>query len=329
MATLIIPSNENGMVFDQAMNGVIAQAVAVVPFGFEDVILYSHGWSTNADSALDDYAMFSVGLSRRLLLAQEADKDILRFAPRPSIDIGIHWPSEITEDPQSPLNDLQLFTFYTMEHRASAVGRNLAYSLLRIALAARAGMTGLRFLLLGHSFGAKVICAALQDLRTDILNGTIPVAAGTSWRVVLLEPATDWDNLEPADIYGNVSTFDDIRLLITTSQADTCLKTWYPAAARISNLFHGAAPTPALGAAGPSSDTVSAFGGVDRLTVVPGFAMPAVIATTHKLVVADLTPIHTARAQSVPPAFSGGIAGSHSDINFDELYNLVGGFLFS
>ena len=36
--------------------------------------------------------------------------------------VGIHWPSEITEDPGSPLNVLQLFTFYTMEHRADAVG---------------------------------------------------------------------------------------------------------------------------------------------------------------------------------------------------------------
>lgn len=327
MATLIIPSNENGIVLDQEINGVIAQAIDVIPFGFQDVIIYSHGWSTNADSALDSYAVFSIGLSRRLLLAQDAEPGILALPPRPSLDVGIHWPSEITEDPNSPLNALQLFTFYTMEQRADAVGKNLVYSLLRIALAARLGKAGLRFLLLGHSFGCKVICAALEDLQADIENATIPVAEGTSWRVVLLEPATDWDNLEPSDIYGNVKRLENIRMLITTSQEDTCLTKWYPDAARVANLFHGATPTPALGAAGPSEKTVEAFGGADRLSVDIGFQMAAVATTTKPMVVADLTPAHRARAAS--NAYSRGLTGSHSDINFAELYELVGGFLFS
>jgi hypothetical protein len=329
MATLTIPSNENGLALDQAINGVIADAINVDPFGFDDVVIYSHGWSTDADSAMVEYDIFTVGLTRRLLLAP-ADGIVLSAPPKTALDIGIHWPSEISEDPNSPLNDLQLFTFYTMEHRAEAVGKNLVYSILRIALAARSADQGLRFLLLGHSFGCKVMCAALQDMQVDISGGTIAVAEGTSFRVVLLEPATDWDNLEPGDIYGDVSQIANLRVLMTTSQRDLALTQWYPDAARIANLFHGANPTPALGAAGPTQATIDAFGGADQLSVNIGFGMPAVMSTTNRLVVADLTAAHTARLTGNPPAYTtGGLSGSHSDINFLEIYNLVGGFLFT
>ncbi len=217
-----------------------------------------------------------------------------------------------------------------MENRADAVGRNLVYSLIRLALTNRMPDHGVRFLLLGHSFGAKVICAALQDMQTDVAGETIPVPPGTSFRVVLLEPATDWDNLEPGDIYGSVPAIANLRLLMTTSQEDRALTQWYPDAARVANLFHGASPIPALGAAGPSAATVTAFGGVDRLSVNIGFGMTDVAATTNRLVVADLTAAHSARLSGNPPAYAGGgLSGSHSDINFDEIYNLVGGFLFS
>jgi hypothetical protein len=330
MATLTIPSNENGLVLDPAINAIIAEAINADPFGFEDVVIYSHGWSTNADNALDDYDIFSIGLSRRLLLAQRQHPDLLCAPPRPALEIGIHWPSEITEDPNSPLNDLQLFTFYTMEHRADAVGKNLVYSLLRIALAARANGAGIRFLLLGHSFGCKVMCAALQDMQMDIEGGTIEISREVIFRVVLLEPATDWDNLEPGDIYGAVSRIANLRMLTTKSQQDRALTQWFPDAARLANLFHGANPTPALGAAGPTPTTAAAFGGAGTLSVDAGFDVGSIVARPERLVVADLTPVHTARLQSNPPQYSGGgVSGSHSDIKFDEMYNLVGGFLFS
>jgi len=330
MATLTIPANENGLVLDPAINAVIAEAINADPFGFEDVVIYSHGWSTNADNALDDYDMFSIGLSRRLLLEQRQSAGVFRTPPRPSLEIGIHWPSEITEDPDSPLNDVQLFTFYTMEHRAEAVGKNLVYSLLRIVLEARADGAGIRFMLLGHSFGCKVMCAALQDLQTDVNDGTIVISPEVLWRVVLLEPATDWDNLEPSDIYGSVSAIANLRLLMTKSQQDRALTEWFPAAARLANLFHGGNPTPALGAAGPTDGTIAAFGGVGRIGVNVGFDVATVAARAERLLVADLTPVHTARLQSNPPKYTGGgLSGSHSDIKFDEVYNLVGGFLFS
>lgn len=326
MATLTIPSNADGTIFDPSLNTVIANAIAAIPFGFDDVYVYSHGWSTDAERASVDYDVFSIGLMRRLLVEQQQSGPLPSPA-KSTLEMGIHWPSEITEDPNSPLSDAQLFTFFTMKQRADAVGKNLVYSVLRLALSARQNQP-LRFFVIGHSFGCKVVCAALNDIQAD-LGETIPVSPLTSWKVALLEAATDQDNLERNDIYGNIGKLSNLRLLLTTSQLDLALTQWYPRASAIANFFHGANPTPALGAAGPSSQTVAYFKGATNLTVDIDFAMSTAVAATGQLVVADLTPVHQARSQGATPIYSGGISGSHSDIFFDEIYNLVGGFFYS
>jgi hypothetical protein len=183
----------------------------------------------------------------------------------------------------------------------------------------------MRIFMLGHSFGCKVVCAALEELIVDIQGGKIPLAAGTQFRVVLMEPATDDDNLEPGDIYGRVSKIPNLRLLITKSSADLALGKWFPLAGRAVNLFN---PRLALGSAGPTPATIAAFGGSTSVTVSGGFTPSAVASAQTALVVADLTVVHEARAAS--GIFTGGgIAGSHSDIYFSEVYNLVSGFLFS
>ena len=325
---ITVPINENGIIFDSSMTGVIADAIAPSPFAFEDIFIYSHGWSNDADRALDLYNQFSIELAKQILLAVQGPASPLVNPPRNSLGIGIHWPSEITEDPNSPLNDLQLFTFYTMEHRADAVGKNAVYSMLRLLMTSRAGSTlPLRIFLLGHSFGCKVVCAALNDLQVDIANGTVPLPANISFRVVLLEAATDYDNLEPGDIYGAVSKIGNLRMLITTSGLDKALTVWYPAAGKLANLFHGGNPTPALGAAGPSASAVTAFGGASALQVAPGFGASQSATPASKLVVADLTPVHQARVSA--GIYDGGAGGSHSDINFLEIYQLVMGFIFA
>jgi len=322
---ITIPINENGIIFDTDMDSVVQEAIAIQPFGFQDVYVYSHGWSTDANRALDEYNRFSVDLAKTLLILGSSSPPVFSQPPRGSLGVGIHWPSEITEDPNSPLNVLQLFTFYTMEHRADAVGKNAVYTMLRLMLQARAG-TGspLRFMLLGHSFGCKVICAALQDLQTDIAGGTIAVEAGTAFNAVLLEPATDSDNLEPGDIYGDVCTIANLRLLMTKSSLDRALTEWFVAAGKAANLFK--APHQALGAAGPTAATIQAFGGATALTVDQGFAPGDAMGLKNRLVVADLSPVHAARnAQGL---YDGGLSGSHTDINFGEIYNMIAGFFF-
>jgi hypothetical protein len=322
---ITIPINENGIIFDGDMNSVVEEAISLEPFGFEDVYVYSHGWSTDSNRAMDEYNRFSVDLAKQLLILGSSKPEIFSQPPRDSLGIGIHWPSEITENTGSLLNALQLFTFFTMEHRADSVGRNAVYSMLRLMLNARAGTKApLRFALLGHSFGCKVVCSALQDLQVDIANKTIAVEPGTSFNVVLLEPATDNDNLEPGDIYGSVCKLDNLRVLMTKSSLDLALTKWYVDASKVSNLFKK--PHTALGADGPTPNTIQAFGGVTNLSINQGFTAGDAVGLTNRLTVADLSPVHATRKAN--GTYDGGFSGSHSDINFGEIYNMIAGFLF-
>ena len=324
---ITVPINENGIVFDTQMNLVVSEAIAVAPFAFRDVYVYSHGWSTNADGALDQYNKFSVDFARLVLISGTQTPHLFAAPPLDSLGVGIHWPSEITEDPTSPLNAVQLLTFYTMEHRADAVGNNAVYTMLRLMLQARNG-TGLplRIMMIGHSFGCKVVLSALQALKVDIDGGTVPLPPGTLFNVVLLEAATDNDNLEPRDIYGKVSQFPQLRLLMTTSSLDTALRTWFPAAGQLANLFH---PAPAaLGFAGPTPATCApaVFGAAANVAVVPGFTASDLSGIANRLIVADLSPVHQQRATN--GTWNGGFSGSHSDISFDEVYQLICGFFY-
>ena len=56
---ITVPINENGIIFDTDMVAVVQEAIAVSPFGFDDVYVYSHGWSTDAYRALDLYNKLS------------------------------------------------------------------------------------------------------------------------------------------------------------------------------------------------------------------------------------------------------------------------------
>jgi hypothetical protein len=323
---ITVPTNANGIIFDPTMTSVVATAMADSPFGFEDVYVYSHGWATDANQSMDTYSRFSLELARQILILGALEPAQFTAPPRNSLGIGIHWPSEITEDPDSPLNALELFTFYSMEQRADNIGRNAVYAMLRLILTARAASTmKLRLFLLGHSFGCKVLCAALEDLSADIADGTIPTPANYQLRVVLLEPATDNDNLEAGDIYGSLATMQNIRILMTKSSLDAALGIWFPAAARAVNLF--GAERYALGAVGPTQTTTAQFpGGHESISVAPGFVAADMAEVSSQLVVADLTPIHQARKAA--GSYSGGFSGSHSDIFFDELYYMLAGFFF-
>ena len=160
--------------------------------------------------------------------------------------------------------------------------------------------------------------------QLPIANKTVTVEAGTSFNVVLLEPATDSDNLEPGDIYGDVSQIGNLRLLMTKSSLDLALTKWYVDAGLLSNLFKK--PRQALGAAGPTPATIQAFGGATNLSISQGFTAGNAVGLANRLIVADLSPVHSTR--TAQGAYSGGFSGSHSDINFTEVYNMISGFLF-
>src|SRR5262249_16792676 len=142
------------------------------------------------------------------------------LASLPTLSIGVHWPSTLSEDHFALQNYFQALSFYTMAKRADTVGENAVYTILRLILGARpAGASPLRIHLLGHSFGCKVVCKALQRLAGE---GT--PAGGAVFDVVLLQAAFDHDELEPGKDYGNVlASIPGLRLLITRSDRDRAL----------------------------------------------------------------------------------------------------------
>ena len=105
-----------------------------------------------------------------------------------------------------------------------------------------------RFHLIGHSFGCKVVCAALERLATDAPAGLL---SGVTINVVLIQGAFDTDALEPGRTYGHVlGTLTGTRFLVTKSSKDLAVGEEYVIVQRVMNLF--SKPTPGLGSAGPA-----------------------------------------------------------------------------
>jgi hypothetical protein len=306
----IVPTNENGMSLDQYIAADLTAAMRA-PFQFNHVFLFSHGWWTNSIRAMEGYNRFTIEFSRFF-------RSIPGLTGLPTLSVGIHWPSTLTEDEVSVENYFQALSFYTMETRADGVGQNAGYSFLRLLLDAREGQAApLNIHLLGHSFGAKVVCAALERLVEQ--QATNPLPANVTFDLALLEAAFDNDELEPQNEYGSLGgNLPGLRVLVTHSDQDTALSGLYPAAHRLARLLGKSKP--ALGFAGPSEGVVDLFGKPKAIDVAPGFtAKPADL--PGRLIVADLTPLHTANPDNAVR-----FSGHHSDVFYSEIYALLSAF---
>ena len=311
------PINENGIILDADIGGIVKDAMSP-PFRFTDVFVYSHGWWTNATGAAADYNRFSVEFTKRLLLIGGVPP-ALPHLPGSTFAAGVHWPSMLSEDQNSITNYAEALSFYSMAKRADIVGEHGVYALIRMifeTLGAMSAPPPLRLHLLGHSFGCRVVCSALEQ----IYQNKIVIPASVTIDAVLLQAAFNNDELEPAGLYGDVPKLN-LRLLVTRSGGDTSLGKWYPIAEKLVNLFSGRAVV-ALGAVGPSAPTQAQFGGAGTVSVAPGFTYGAIVPLGQRLVVADLTPLHIAAGPGDP------FSGHHSDIYHDEIYHLIAGFLF-
>jgi len=313
----MVPITGQGTISDPNV-GTTVPALASAPFDFTDVFLFSHGWWTTANDAMIDYAQFTVGFAQTILKA--AASGAPGKYPKSALDIGLHWPSIVSEDSGSIINVLQPLSFYNRAKMADAVGKNGGYALVRLILEARqkAEAPPPMFHLIGHSFGCKVVCSALQALASD--SDLAPLVRAASFNVVLLEGAFDNDSFEPkqgyADVFPNIP---NLRMLASKSGLDIALQTRYAQAQKAVNLF--ASPVPAIGAVGPSKATYDSQGG-KWVTVDKGYtAAPGSL--TGKLVVADLTPLHQNDGVAVDNQ-----SGHHSDIYLPEIYSLLTGFLF-
>jgi hypothetical protein len=312
-----IPIKANGAIDpDEQIQDIIGKSVSPV-FNPSDIFIYSHGWWTTADAALKQYNVATTDL---IYFLRSNNHPLTTPASAPFL-IGIHWPSIIDDDPSSKLNLLEPFTFYQMQKRADDVGEEGLYTILRL-ITTPPHIANLRINLIGHSFGAKVVCSALQELAVK----QVAIPPNISFNVILLQAAFTTDALDAGGIYANVlPTFGArLRLLITRSNLDLALRNDFPTAQRL-DLFHHGADT-ALGFTGPSAATVATFANSKQVSVDRGsqfFGREARLPAGPAIVTADLTPIHQANS-----TFQGGPGGHHTDIFLTELYDLMCWFLF-
>lgn len=326
----MVPINESGIVVDPAIKSNATNAMDPL-LNVTDVFVYSHGWSTDADGAMALYNRFSIEFTR--WLAANAVAAGLSL-PGVTLSVGIHWPSEIIEDGSNVpaafkaiIGNVQPLTFYTMKKRADIVGENGVYAVIRQLISswgprnvpAGAPQPPLTFNLIGHSFGCKVVCSAMQAIIGDINGGTIVPPPDLRFNVVLIEGAFENTYLDPGAAYGDVPGFRNLRMLITTSQLDTALTQAFPLSHELIDFFGPAAP--AIGAGGPTAETTRAFGGRVDVAISPDVNVAAAPGVKGALVVADLTPLHRAHPEN------NGWGGHHSDFNYAEVYGLVAGFL--
>jgi hypothetical protein len=306
----MVPTNENGLSLDPTIGNDIVLAMGA-PFDFTHVWLYSHGWWTDAVGAMQGYNRFTIEFS-------SAFRSAAGLADLPTLNIGIHWPSTLTEDQFSLLTYAEALSFFTMEKRADTVGENSGHALLKFLLEARRpGVGPLHVHLVGHSFGCKVACKALQKLVED----AEPIPDNITFDVGLIQAAFDNDLLAAGKDYAALATIPGLRVLVTRSDGDRALSTLYPTAHRLAHLFGNVQP--ALGNSGPAPGVAERFGGAAAVRVGPDFDRPAAGLPASRLIVADLSPLHAAHPES-----DARHSGHHSDIFRAEIYKLLAGFFF-
>jgi hypothetical protein len=309
---LIVPTKENGLSLDPNIGNDIGLAMEV-PFGFSHVSVYSHGWWTDAVGAMQGYNRFTIEFSAQF-------RSAAALAGLPTLNIGVHWPSTLTEDQFSLLNYAQALSFFTMEKRADTVGENCGHALLKFILNGRPpGGDPLHVHLVGHSFGCKVVCSALQALVDG--SATDPIPNGVVFDVTLIQAAFDNDLLAADKDYAGVANIPGLRLLVTRSDGDRALGTLYPAAHRLAHLFGNVKP--ALGSSGPAAGVAAQLGGRAAVVVGPNFDVGAAGLPAGRLIVADLSPLHAAH-----PENNESHSGHHSDIFHPEIYKLLAAFFF-
>jgi hypothetical protein len=322
---ITVPLNENGVITDDYIQDELKVACAQ-RFGITDVFLYSHGWWTSAVQALADYNRFSVNFADKTLeIAAMEPPPLARLRQTKAFGIGLHWPSMLSEDTISILNKLEATSFYTMEKRADTIGDHGLYAIIRMAVEAnQTAASPLRFHFLGHSFGCKVVCAALQAVADDEIKG---VTKALDINVVLIQAAFENDAMEVGEQYESVpSDKFNVRMLVTRSDLDYALQKQFKLAKMI-NIFAKNKDRVALGASGPTDEVKTRFGGCYELAITPGFTHGDFQPKGKRLACADITPLHQANEDS--GAYKGdNFGGHHSDINITELYELIAAFLF-
>jgi hypothetical protein len=314
-----IPITTDGLIADLNVAGNFTKALNP-PFNISDVFIYSHGWWTSATAALGNYNQFSIELSELVGTIMARGTSTLTRLPASPLGVAVHWPSMISDDDSAILNKLEPFSFYAMGQRANKVGENSVYALLRLIIEQAPSTPRIHFL--GHSFGCRVVCSAIQEILKD--SQTIPNGNNLAVNAVLLEAAFDQNDLEAGGVYGGLSQMPNLRVLSTYSALDNALCHAYPLSQEI-NIFKGPGKNnEALGGRGPTAKTLNDFGSVAApLIVLPGSDYSISSGLPARFIAADITALHQAST-----SYDNGNPDHHSDIYLPELYELICGFLF-
>jgi hypothetical protein len=347
---VVFPVNEDGVFLNPELVGKALIDAMSPPFKFTDLFIYSHGWWTTGNDAMSEYGQYTIEFAKTFLLTAD-----VKNPPQHSFGIGIHWPSTLSEDSAATREAFQALSYYQMGSRANQVGANGLFATVRKALRVRQelGKAPIRLTVVGHSFGCRVVCKALQKLCQDLQNANTPPAYrtflnATQIRLILLQAAFKNDEFDSGGNYDKVIEIPDVKILVTTSQLDLALNQWFPTAETANNIAHfelhdavalGAGIPPIQRVAdarapggGPTRETIQAYkahnGGLP-IQVQTGFAYAdvPVLATGERMLVSDLTRVHAgrvAKGEYTKNEFS----GSHSDISSPEIYNLIAGFAF-
>jgi hypothetical protein len=349
---VVFPVNEDGIFLNPKLVGKALDDAMSRTFTFSDLFVYSHGWWTTGNDAMTLYGQYTIEFAKTVL-----ENPNIRNRPTHSFGVGIHWPSTLSEDSASVREKLELISYYQMGSRANQVGVNGLFATMRRALRARqeSGTGPIRLTIIGHSFGCRVVCSALQMLRNDLDNESTPpeyrdFLKATQIRLILLQAAFKNDEFDAGGNYDELRQIPNLKILVTTSQLDLALNELFPLAEIANNMVHRhAGQAVALGAGippkqpspnalapggGPTLATslaYNAFQNGSPLQVATGFAYNQVpdLAPNERMLVADLTSLHAARLAGPEPAYvTNNFSGSHSDISSPEIYNLIAGFAF-
>ena len=368
---LSIPFGPNGLLgTSKESQAYIEQLIgaAVVP-PLSEVVIYAHGWLTDTNDLMLIYDTLTQGFEAEMRTLARGQAGAAAGAPTApplvvpatSLVIMTHWPSRQREF-GGPIDIADLLSFAPMEARANLVGKTGMARLIGLVwerLLADPHLAGTRLLLAGHSLGARVLAGALHTLPAQVPETFAALQTRNRINLIMLQPAMPADALEPTELtqahpFGQLTHYQNLRILTTVSRWDTPLVRFYPAqeAQQPADPLYATAgagtrqAVPALGGVGPTNATWQAFNGALPRRVVavgPGFQCSDVLEfAEHRLVVADLSPLHAAHNQEdlarpagqLPPfgrpdRRSMAWSGYHTDIYSKEIYRLMMGFAWA
>jgi hypothetical protein len=214
------------------------------PFMFSDLFVYSHGWWTTGNDAMALYGQHTIEFAKTFLSIHG-----IQNPPPHSFGVGIHWPSTLREDSASVLEKFEPISYYQMGSRANQVGANGLFATMRRVLRARQANINepIRLTIIGHSFGCRVVCSALQMLCKDLTSAPTEYKDflnATQISLILLQAAFKNNEFEAGGNYDRLIEFRNLKILVTISQLDLALNKWFAIAETANNMAHRQAPPP-------------------------------------------------------------------------------------